>query len=67
MLEIKKQYIINENNKKVGVQLDIETFKKIEQLLEDYALGQLIKENDTNEVLDLDEAREYYSKLKKVK
>ncbi len=67
MLEIKKQYIINENNKKVGVQLDIETFKKIEQLLEDYALGQLIKENDKNEVLDLDEAKEYYSKLKKAK
>jgi hypothetical protein len=67
MLEIKKQYIINESNKKVAVQLDIQTFEKIEQLLEDYALGQLIKENDSNEFLNLNEAREYYTKLKKAK
>jgi hypothetical protein len=62
---IKKQYIIDENNKKVGVQLDLKTFKKIEEVMENYALFQLMKENGEDDVLDLDDAQEYYSKLEK--
>jgi len=33
--------------------------------LEDYALGQLIEENDPTEVLSLNEAKEYYKNLEK--
>ena len=28
-MELKRQYIVNENNQKVAVQLDIETFEKL--------------------------------------
>ena len=43
---IKKRYIIDENEHKVAVQIDIAEFEKMEQILEDYALAQLMKEND---------------------
>lgn len=65
MLKIKKKYLTDENNRAVAVQLDIKTFERIEQLLEDYALGQLIEENEPNDTLSLNEAEEYYKKLKK--
>lgn len=62
MLKIKKKYLTDENNRAVAVQLDIKTFERIEQLLEDYALGQLIEENEPNDTLSLNEAEEYYKK-----
>jgi hypothetical protein len=37
----------------------------MEQLLEDYALGKLIEENNQEENLSLNEAQEYYNQLKK--
>jgi len=65
MLTIKKRYIVDEKDRKVAVQLDIETFEKIEQVLEDYALGELIKENNQADKLSLKEAKEFYKNLKK--
>ncbi len=62
---LRKKYIIDENNKKVGVQLDIKTFRKIEDIMENYALYHLMKENEKNEKLDTNSAKKYYSKLKK--
>ena len=47
MLKIKKQYVVDEKKRPFAVQVDIETFEKMETLIEDYALGQLIRENDT--------------------
>ena len=63
MKAIKKQYVTDENNNIVAVQMDIETFEKIERVLEDYALDKLIEENDEKNNLDLNEARHYYNKL----
>jgi hypothetical protein len=34
METLKRKYIVNENNKKVAVQLDIKTFNKIEEVME---------------------------------
>ena len=65
MLEIEKKYIVDRNKITVAVQIDITTFNKIEQLLEDYALGQLIEENLTDELLSLNEAKTFYKKLQK--
>lgn len=65
MEAIRKKYIIDENKNKVAVQIDIADFEKIEQILEDYALVQLMKENDSAENLNLNEARAYYGKLNK--
>lgn len=65
MLNIKKRYLTDENNRAVAVQVDINTFEKIEQILEDYALAQFIEENKQEENLTIEEAKEYYNKLKK--
>ena len=66
MESIKKKYIIDENNNKIAVQINIETYQKLEDLLENYALVQLMKEDD-GERLEVREAKEFYKKLPKGK
>ena len=44
MLDIKKTYVTDSKNRPLAVQVDIKTFERIEQVLEDYALGKLIEE-----------------------
>lgn len=65
METLKKKYIIDDQNRKVAVQLDIRTFRKIEDILENYALYQLMKENENGEILNLEQAKSFYSKLDK--
>ena len=65
MEAIRKKYIVDEKENKVAVQLDIDTFNKIEEILENYALYNLILENEDDENLDLKEARQFYDNLEK--
>jgi len=66
MGELKKKYVLNEKNQPIAVQIDLETFQKIEQLLEDYSLGKLLQEEpESEEPLGLEEARSYYASLPK--
>ena len=62
---IDRRYIVDENNNKVAVQIPIEIFEKMEELLEDYALIELMKENEGEESLSINEAKAYYEKLEK--
>ena len=61
-MNLKKQYVTNDKNQKVAVQLDIKTFEKIESILENYALFQFMQEE--NEILDEEAAKNYYATLK---
>ncbi|MBU2652637.1 MAG: hypothetical protein KKA81_17055 [Bacteroidetes bacterium] len=63
MLDIKKTYVTDENKRPIAVQIDIRTFEKIEQALEDHALAKLIEENDPGDSLSLNESKEYYDNL----
>jgi len=65
MEAIKRKYIVDDNNKKIAVQLDIKTFRKIEEIMEDYALYNMMRENVKDEKLNLQEAENYYSQLEK--
>lgn len=65
MLKIKKEYIVNSNNKKKAVLIDIETFEKLEDLLENYGLGKYIEEVKDEESLNINKAKRYYNTLKK--
>jgi hypothetical protein len=65
MLSIKKLYLTDENQRPVAVQIGIHDFEKMEQIIEDYALGKFIGENDPKENLSLNEAKEYYQRLNK--
>jgi hypothetical protein len=62
---IDRRYIVDENNRKVAVQIPIETFEKLEEILEDYALVELMKENEGEEMLGINEAKAYYNQLEK--
>lgn len=62
-MNIQKKIVVDENNKPIAVQIDIVTFNKIENVLEDYALGQLIKEVAEDEALGLEAAKIYYESL----
>ncbi len=63
MLEIKKTFVTDSKRRPVAVQIDIQTFEKMEQLLEDYALGQFIEENNPEDILSVAEAKAYYESL----
>ena len=65
MTDIPRKYIVDEQNKKVAVQLDIDTFEKIEGLLENYGLVQLMKQNEGDKKLAAAEAKAYYRTLDK--
>ena len=62
---IEKQYIVDENNRKIAVQISIDDYEKMEKLLEDYALFSLMEEDRNEDLLDLKEARSYYERLVK--
>lgn len=63
-MQLKKRYVTDEENRRVAVQLDIETFEKLEAILEDYGLAKLMEEND-DETLTLSEAKAFYESLDK--
>ncbi|MFQ6056293.1 MAG: hypothetical protein ACE5J3_09980 [Methanosarcinales archaeon] len=65
MLKIKKEYVVNEDNRKRAVLIDIKTFEKLEEIIESFGLGKYMEKVEDEEVLDLDRARRYYNTLKK--
>ena len=67
-MEIERKYIVDERNRRVAVQLDIETFEKIEEALENYGLSRLMQEDEPDdELLELERARTYYRELDKAR
>ncbi len=65
MEAVKRKYIVDEKNRKIAVQLDIKTFNRIEEIMENFALYKLMNEHKDEETLDIKSAKKYYSKLKK--
>jgi hypothetical protein len=65
MLPIKKEYIVTANNKKKAVLIDLETFNKIEELIEDYGLGKFMNEVENEQNLSLTDAKKQYQAMKK--
>ena len=57
MLKIHKKILFDENQKPVAVQIPIDEFEKIEEIIEDYGLAKLMDEVKDDERLGLDEAR----------
>ncbi len=65
MGQFQRKYIVDENNQRVAVQLDIETFEKMEEVIENYGLAQLMREVENEIPLTVQEAQTYYATLKK--
>ena len=65
-MEIKRQYIVDDHNRRVAVQLDIATFEKIEEVLESRALYEMMRDTGDDEIsLDREEAQRLYRNLEK--
>jgi len=60
MLDIRHQSITSEDGTPVGVILDIDTFQKIETIIEDYGLAHLMAEAEDDEVLGREDALKLY-------
>jgi hypothetical protein len=65
MLPIKKEYVVTAKNKKKAVLVDIDTFAKMEELIENYGLGRFMEEVESEKSLSLEEAKEHYKTLRK--
>ncbi|MFN6478873.1 hypothetical protein [Nostoc sp. DedQUE07] len=64
MLEVHKNYVLDENQQPIAVQIPIAEFEKIEEILEDYGLAKLIDEVEEEKPLSKDEVLQYYQSLK---
>jgi len=65
MLAIKKEYVVTVDNKKKAVLVDIDTFSKMEELIENYGLGKYMEEVENEENLSLHDAKKSYATMKK--
>jgi hypothetical protein len=63
---IHKNYVLDENQQPIAVQIPIAEFERIEEIIEDFGLARLIEEaeDEDNERLSKDEALKYYQALK---
>ncbi|MEG4395048.1 hypothetical protein [Microcoleus sp. BROC3] len=64
MLELHKSYVIDENQQPIAVQIPLEQFEKIEEILENYGLTKLIEETEGDERLSKEQALKYYNSIK---
>ena len=64
MLEINKSYVVDENKNPVAVQISLDDFNKIEEVIENFGLAKLMEEINEAELLSEQEAQEYYQSLK---
>jgi PHD/YefM family antitoxin component YafN of YafNO toxin-antitoxin module len=64
MLEIHKKIIIDEHKKPIAVQIPIEEFERMEEIIENYGLAKLMDEVKEVERLSSEDAKRYYQSLK---
>jgi hypothetical protein len=64
MFEIHKNIVLDENQKPIAVQVPIEEFERMEELIENYGLAKLMDEVADDEQLSVQEAKRFYRPLK---
>ena len=64
MLDIHKKIVVDENSKPVAVQIPIEEFERLEELVENYGLAKLMDEVKDDERLSPEDAKGFYQSLK---
>jgi hypothetical protein len=60
-VHIPRQYIVNEDNERVAVQVDIATFEMIEEWIENHGLAEQMAQAEDDDSLDLTAARAFYA------
>ncbi|HAO20281.1 MAG: hypothetical protein BWK80_40760 [Desulfobacteraceae bacterium IS3] len=64
MLNINKYYVYDQYQKPIAVQIAITDFERLEELIENYGLSQLMDETVSEERLTGKSALKYYESLK---
>jgi len=65
MLKIHKNILLDESKKPIAVQIPIDEFERLEEVIENYGLSKMIDETKDDKRLSVEEAKEYYQSLKK--
>jgi len=65
MFEIHKSIVVDENQNPIAVQIPIEEFKRMEEVIENYGLAKLMDEVADDEQLSVQEAKQFYGSLKR--
>lgn len=65
MLKISPKYLVSEDNRPIAVQIDIKTFNRMTEALEDYGLAKYIEDVSGESDLDIEQAKCVYDKIKK--
>ena len=65
MTAIPRKYITDAKNQKQAVIVDLETFKRMESIIEDNGLAKFMDEAEEDETLSVREAKKHYRSLKK--
>lgn len=65
MLNIQKYYVYDESQKPIAVQIPVVDFERLEELIENYGLSELMDETLTEERLTGESAINYYESQKK--
>jgi len=63
MLDIPRQYIFDDQNRPLAVQIPIAIYNQIEDILENFGLVKLMHEVEDDELLSGDDASSYYQSL----
>jgi RelB Antitoxin alpha helical domain len=63
MLQINKNYVLDQDYKPIAVQISVNEFEEIEEILENYGLSKLIERVENNETLVKNEALKYLELL----
>jgi len=65
MLKIHKRIVLDENKQPFAVQIPIEEFELLEEVIENHGLSKLMDEVKEDQKLSIQEAQTYYRSLKK--
>jgi PHD/YefM family antitoxin component YafN of YafNO toxin-antitoxin module len=65
MTAIPRKYITDARSRKQAVIVDLETFNRMESIIEDHGLGKFMEEAEDDEILSVHEAKKHYKSLKK--
>ena len=64
MLMLHKKIVLDEQQKPFAVQVPIEEFEQLEEVIENYGLSTLIDDVSHDERLSIEDAKKYYYSLK---
>jgi len=64
MITIHKKIVLDEYQKPFAVQIPIEDFERLEEVIENYGLSRLMDEVSEDDRLSVEDAKKYYQSLK---